>query len=366
MAVLLAACPTAAWGAEPGQNSTAPATPSSTGTTAATTHSAADPVDVKATVTPSVAQVAPGRQFFVDTRADRVTGVSPKLDLTLHFPAGVTYVPPSPGNTENTSCALAAGGHALTCHGNAEDPATEWQPSFKVAAGVPSGTKLVFTETVDIGSAVDANPQDNTASGSVLVKAGSDWSVRWTAPAGPVQPGVTVHASVVLTNHGPYTETNKVRLRYGKDSEPTGTLHHEKVPAGCDASSAQVDCEVTTALAPGKSATFTFSWEFSQSSRGGTLRLPAALYPQQLDPNPANDTATLVIKVAKAPATTSTPTTTASSNAGPQSGVGGTELADTGAAGTRSLLAAALALLLLGGALVLRTATRSGAGRRHH
>ncbi|MFF9214042.1 MULTISPECIES: hypothetical protein [unclassified Streptomyces] len=354
--------------------------------TAAQAAPAADPVDVSVQQRFVHDMVAPGGTVAIHVSAGALTGRLPHLALTTTLPAGVTYA--GVGEGTHDDCTVSADGRTLTCV-RKDDSARSVSASVNVKVGqdVPVGTDLSFTTTADIGDTVDPKPANNTESGSVKVRQPADLGIAWQAPPGPVKTGQDVKTSLTVTNHGPgAVPLEAVRLTMDGPYGPE-TMDH-----GCWWDPYMITCDVFREVAPGETVTLPFTWNFPDKAAGTTQRVPTELYGSSpLDGNPANDKATLVLKIVKGsqptptpkptptPTPTSKPTATPSATPAPTpsssttapatgTGTGATprggdgRLAATGTAPLTAVGATAAALTVAGGALVLARRTR----RREH
>ncbi|MCZ4096864.1 LPXTG cell wall anchor domain-containing protein [Streptomyces sp. So13.3] len=319
-------------------------------------RAAADPVDATVSLQFYNPQVAPGRQFDLDVFGHLKSGTLDTFRTLVHLPKGMTLVP----NADRNCKATSANQREIAC--------TPGEPgaTIQVADDVPVGTELTITASADIGDAVDSHPEDNTARQVVLVKPGADWSVKWTGPTTPVQPGSTpVTTKLVVTNHGaeagvPYIITSgpsdypaQMEL-YGKQDKSCGTATEGH----------GLMCNPKTSVPPGGSITFTFRFTVFPAALGKEQRREARVTsdraPSEQDIND-NSTALVVHVSDKAAQPTAKPTISA-----PSPGPGGTtpatppgdQLADTGAADTGPALLAAGAVAAVGGGLLLATRGR--------
>lgn len=362
---------------------------------AGTAHADADPVDVQARMYPDGDVVRAGASFGLRVIAETVQGRVPGLAIDVTLPEGVGFE----GNIDDATSGecVASGVRTLRCSGDPKLVSS--YVKLRVGAGVAAGTPLVFTATADLGGAVDSAPQDNTVTRTVTVKEPADTGVAWTSvPAGPVPPGAKARAVATLTNHGPgAVRLDAVSFWVGYDA--VVALPEGK---GCWTDPGIVVCDIFRELAPGEAISYPLTWTFPETAAGTTYKVTAGIYSANpLDPNPANDSAQLVIRIGKGgepsgpagtpssvpssvpsgvpsvvPSSSATPTATPTGSpapapsvtssvtspvALPQGGSGG-RLADTGAGGPLVVLGiGAGALVCAGGVLLLsRRLKRSG------
>ncbi|MEX3103758.1 LPXTG cell wall anchor domain-containing protein [Streptomyces sp. ST1020] len=329
------------------------------------TKPAPEPLDVEARLYPDADIIAPGRSLGVRAIAGIESGSVPKAGLTLTLPPGVTYVK-NIDDATNGTCKPAADGRSLSCMPNGGVGAVSAYVELKVGADVAPGTVLTFTNTVDIGDAVDSKPENNVKSAKVTVRTTADLGVEWTTvPKGPVKVGQEVLTEVTVTNHGPgAAPLDAVSFWMGFDNWPVKSPGYPP----CWADPGVLICDVFRELAPGETLKYAFTWKFPKKAAGTTYKVPASLYSgSPLDPNKANDSDELVFKIAKSgkpkppgtpkpggtPTPTPTPSTSPSSAPSPAGGSG--QLAQTGSGvPVAGLTAGAGALVLVGGALVVR------------
>lgn len=382
-----------------------PGTPRAPGTRPAVTPSAEPTsVDLQTRLFLDYHQVAPGRNFGFDSNTgpkdDTGADTFRDFQLVVRLPKGMTYVA-----TGNDMCKATPDPQTMTCPSFptlGHPPLAGDSFDIKVSDDVPDGTVLTITCTAEFTKpgVTDPHPADNVMTGSILVKRGSDWSVRWEAPK-VVQPGPDVFATtLVITNPGPDTDTGGFRFLIGPKNIPSGVRFAAPMPNGCEADSGEWDCDLPTALGPGQTATFTWLWTADASARGKTLDLPMNFAPgnSTSDPNPANNSAELKVKVASKPGSVTGGSSAGSSGGGHGSGgasssggtsgtggassAGGTSgttgstttgttgtsgtsttggsLAATGSSGTQPILYAAGAIIVLGSGLVLFVRIRRG------
>ncbi|MFE7955224.1 hypothetical protein [Streptomyces sp. NPDC057413] len=321
--------------------------------------------DVRTTLSPEPATVAPGRVFQLNVSTDLITGTVPELAVVITLPRGLTYQRPTEHNDlEYIRCVPSADGRTVTCRSLDAPHEHVWeQLAVRIDPDVAVGTTLPITATTVIGDAVDTHPEDNTASVSVTAGSGPDLGVVWKQDRISVRPGEDVHTELVLTNHGPgAVRYTAVRFWMGWDYWPKPG--HDQ---GCWADPGELTCDVLD-LAAGESRTYSFTWNFPAKAAGTTYRVPTGVYPTGvLDPNPANDEAPITFTITKpampapkptptGPATPAAPATPpAATGVTPQGGGGG--LAATGSDGL-PLAGAAAALVLTGGVLVARARGR--------
>ncbi|MFC1408502.1 hypothetical protein ACEZCY_04315 [Streptacidiphilus sp. N1-12] len=315
-------------------------------------------------------RIAPGRELYVTGDARLISGSLPALAFTMTLPPGLTYVPSTARGDESlTFCTPAAGARSITCRAVPPADESQWELKLRVGAGVPVGTKLPVTVAADIGTAVDVNPQNNTATLSLSADPGSDWGMKWTAPKEKVATGVPVRTDLVMTNYGPDAETQAAYLPITPDLFPNG-WHITTEDRRCWADAGYLYCEIDKPLEPRTSTTFTLVWTFDANLAGRTMQIPAHLGSTTVrDPNPSNDASLLRIVIAGRAAGTSggtaggttggTPTIGAGTGAGTGSASG--TLAPTGS--DAAPLAAVGAVVLLLGVLLLRRARRSTPAR---
>ncbi|MFF9841187.1 hypothetical protein [Streptomyces sp. NPDC013740] len=336
------------------------------------------PVDAVTTLRAEPKDLAPGRTLQLSLVTDVVAGTVPKLASTISLPPGVTYLRPEPGDLEYTRCLPSPDGRSVTCRSLDAPHRHVWeQLTVKVGEGVAVGTELTFTATTDIGDAVDAKPENNTASAAVKVGTGPDLGITWKAPSGGVRVGRDVPVDLVITNHGPGTVKAAV-ARFSTGWKYLPTTDDKR----CWWDPGTAVCETYEPLAPGESVSFTFTWNFPEKAAGTTYRGSAGLMSADpLDPVQANDEAELVLRVLKATAPTPTPTpkptptptgtppkpaptptptaSTAAPAPAPATQSGGGALADTGS-GPLGALAGTAAALTGAGVLLARARRRRG------
>ncbi|MET8977705.1 hypothetical protein ABZX85_19010 [Streptomyces sp. NPDC004539] len=320
-----------------------------------------EPLDVEARLYPDSDIIAPGRPLRIWAIAGVESGSLPKAGATLALPPGVTFVK-NIDDATNGLCKPVAGGRSLDCQPNGGAGAVSAYVELKVGADVPVGTELTFTNTVDIGDAVDSKPENNVKSVKVTVRTPADLGIEWTTvPKGPVKVGEEVVAEATVTNHGPgAAPLDAVSFWMDFDYWPVKTPGYPP----CWADPGVVICDVFRELAPGETLKFAFTWKFPKKAAGKEHRVPAGLYSASpLDSNPANDRSELVFKIQKAttsspspsPTPTGTPTPNPTPSSAPSPAGGGGELAETGAGlPVAGLSAGAGALVVAGGALVVR------------
>lgn len=296
-------------------------------------------------------------------------------------PAGTAIVGPTPGNCEPQGGREVCGPTAPVRSGQALAFTYTW--TFPESA---RGETLRLA-TFLLSSKTDPKQADNRTTLVVKVAdraappvsppptsapptgGGTDWGLTWDAPATAVPTHTPVPTFLVLTNYGPGAGTNRAAITFPANDQ-VAAYAGGGVPAGCDADSGEIDCDVSHPLAAGRTITFPFTWNFRNT---GTMRLPTALRETDHDPNAANDKDTLVVKVvkgaAKPPASggasggtsggASSGTTGGTSGSTTGGSSGGSTLPATGSGGTEPLLFAAGGVLALGGgALVLATRLR--------
>ncbi|MFJ4333942.1 MULTISPECIES: hypothetical protein [unclassified Streptomyces] len=317
------------------------------------------PVDAAVALESDRPQVAPGNTIDVVARVWMKTGSVKPLFFLVHLPKGLTFVPEEPetvGGGPPLCTAASADLREVKCHAAQPDyKFGEAGVRVRAAAGVPEETRLTITETADIGDAVDAHPQDNTASLTVLVKSGADWTPQWSKPTTSVQPGGQVTTRLSVTNHGREPDTMRVFLtsspghdqwlRRDGDNELANCLPGDDVGEWCD---------VQDTVAPGGTFTLTLRYAVAPEARGSTLRLSARVLSEHpgTEANLDDNTATLTLQVADKAEPSGTPT------AHPTHAASGPGLAATGAAGTQSLLLAAAGAAATGGATLFLTNRR--------
>lgn len=312
------------------------------------------PVDVISRLYPDDDLIAPGRPLDIRAVADVEKGSVTKLGLTLKLPAGVTYVKDL-DNASNGVCKPSADGRSVSCVPAQGLELLSAYLRVKVGADVAPGTELVFTTTADIGDAVDSAPENNVASAKVGVRVPADLGIEWTtAPKGPVKVGESVPTEVTVTNHGPGpVRVNAAHLNIGFDYWPE--LGYD---SACVADPGVLYCDIEKDLERGESVKFAFTWKFPKKAAGTVFRVPTRIYSSSpLDGNRTNDRTELVFRIAKpgTPKPTPTPTPTTSPSSMPSPAGGGGQLAATGAGfPVAGLTAGAGALVLTGGALVVR------------
>ncbi|QNP70740.1 hypothetical protein IAG44_15735 [Streptomyces roseirectus] len=332
------------------------------------TKPAPEPLDVEARLYPDSDFVAPGRSLGVRAIAGVNTGTVQRAGLTLSLPPGVTYVKDIDDATSG-SCKPSADGRSLSCTPNGGVGEVSAYVELKVGADVAPGTVLTFTNTVDIGDAVDSKPENNVRTEKVTVRTPADLGVKWTTkPKGPVKVGQEVLTEVTVTNHGPgAAPLDAVSFWMGFDHWPVKSPGYPP----CWADPGTMICDVFRELAPGETLKYAFTWKFPKTAAGTEYRVPASLYSANpLDPNRANDKDELVFKIVKAgtpkpspspkPSGSPTPTPTPSPSSAPSPAGGSGQLAATGAGmPVAGLTAGAGALVLTGGALVVARRRRS-------
>ncbi len=166
-------------------------------------------------------------------------------------------------------------------------PATKLAPGqsqtytlvLKVDASVPSATVLNFPELVNTKGEI--NPADNTATISTPVISSADLNIVVSGPA-KVTRGNTVTFTISTVNAGP-------------SLEPTGLY---TPPSGFPAGLSQVSFTTISgpgfSLPPGSQSTFAVVMLVDPSVANGTvLSFPAVLTGGIVDPNQANNTATV-------------------------------------------------------------------------
>ncbi|NEA55479.1 LPXTG cell wall anchor domain-containing protein [Streptomyces sp. SID13666] len=320
----------------------------------------AGPVDADVQMQFLHPQVAPGRQFHFYLLTHLKSGTLSTFRGLVHLPEGMTYVPVVERTCEPTS----ANKREIACRPDSQSL------TVQVADDVPVGTRLTITATADIGDAVDTHPEDNTARQEVLVKPGADWSVKWTGPTTPVQPGSTpVTTRLVVTNHGQEADLPFI-LTSGPGDYPRQMEYYGKWDKTCGIATEGngLLCRPTTPVPPGGTITYTFRFKVYPAALGKEQRREARVSSEfpATEPDINDNTTTLVVKVAdKAAQPTGKPTSPATGGAKPTSvptTAPGDHLADTGGAGTGSALTAAGAAAVVGGGLLLTSRRR----RRNH
>ncbi|MFJ9828849.1 hypothetical protein ACIRSU_31425 [Streptomyces sp. NPDC101160] len=368
-AALLLAVPVTAAQADP----TAPAataTDTASPPAAAPAAPVADPVDVAASLKTSLASVVPGGSFDLRVGGRVVSGAVEKVDVTVRLPAGITYAATGSG----FGCRPSADGRSFTCPGRKPlSPGEEGLPvALRVDEDVPVGRELTLTGTVTPVGATDTEPGNDTATATVTAAEGADLAVTWKPGSASVRPGKDFTAELVVTNNGPGTAAEVVVAVYnGYGNAPKSNDKR------CWWDPGTAICEEYADLAPGKSVSFPFTWNFAEGSAGKTHKVPARLYmPPAGDKVKENDQDELVVKVLKpakptptpTPAPTAkptrpTPTPTPTPTASPSSSSPGGSLADTGSGSAGA--AAGAVVLLTTGVLLSRNRRRVRSRSRH-
>lgn len=241
----------------------------------------------------------------------RVSG-DPDLDFLLLLPPGLTYY--GVEGTGDEPCVPSADGRRVTCRAGAGHPGSR-DLDLKVGDNVPVGTVLDVTMRPVHDFPDDPDQSDNSQTVSATVQPKSDWSVRWSGPKDPVEPGRTVTTRLMVINNGPdeYDDNDVVMSTLAADGSawPQDVKLVAPTPGGCTDTGHGRVCGLIHSYWSYYSQTYTFLWKIPESARGRTLKLTA--FTRLPDRAPANDRATLTVRVAGAPTTpppTSPPTTT--------------------------------------------------------
>jgi len=319
-------------------------------------------VDAATRMWPDLGTVWAGESFGIWAIAENLFETTPTLALKLTLPEGVTYVGDMPGGQVNGTC-KPSGGRTLTCladDGNTKQVIAKIK--VKADEDLRPTTGLKFTSVADIGDVVDPNPSNNRVDWTVTVMERADVGVKWTMePKGPVAPGTVVRTVFTVTNHGPgVSRTGTVKFYPGFDYWPVRMPSYPP----CWADPGVIICDREGDMAPGETFSYTFTWKFPKKAAGTTYRVPTRIYSfSPLDSNRANDKTELVFKIAKSagpsPSGSPSPSGTPTPTPAPSPAGGGGELAATGAGlPVAGLTAGAGALIVVGGAIVVRQRRR--------
>ncbi|GAA3392579.1 hypothetical protein [Streptomyces roseoviridis] len=373
-AALLLTVPVAAVQAEP----TAPATTTPAPAAPAADHAAAT-VDLAASLVAAPASVAPGGFFKLRVGGKIVSGSVDQLNVTVTLPAGVTYAE----SDSAIACRPGADRRSFTC------PAQPPMPSgslglpvtLRVDEDVAVGTDLNVTGTVTPVGATDDEPANDTATTTVRTAPGADLDVTWKPGSASLRTGEVRTAELVVTNNGPGPAPAVVIAVHVGYDHPVSTSDKR-----CWWDPGTAVCEEYTALAPGRSVTFPFTFTYDRAAAGTTYKVSASLYADtakdSVRENNQDEIAVTYLaggkpKPTDGPTTkptstpTARPTAPASTTSAPQSshtgrGTGG-DLADTGSGPLPALAGTAAALAAAGGVLFVRARRRAGNGiRRRH
>lgn len=218
--------------------------------------------------------------------------VARTVSVTDTLPTGVTFV--SSGDENGVTC-TSSGPHDVRC---ARDSLGVNQSVTVTIVGlvapfVAPGTTL--TNTATIGATTPTPPgaqDDDTAIFTTTVTAAADLSITKTSDPNPMIAGTPATYTLVVSNTGPSTATG-VTI---SDVLPAGLSVISVQAAGtCDVAGQTLTCQLGT-VAPGSSTTVTIGVMVA-ATQVGTLTNTATVASTTPDPNPANNSATVVTPV---------------------------------------------------------------------
>jgi uncharacterized repeat protein (TIGR01451 family) len=235
--------------------------------------------DVTIKKTASSAVIRPGRDITYTLVATN-NGPSTATNVVVgdDLPTGLSFVSASAG--------CAAAGTAVTC--NAGTLAVGESRTFTVTAHIATTVNGAITNTGTVKSDTpDDTPGNNTDEHKVPL-AQADLSIVKSADPTTVVPGTNQTYKLVVKNNGPDTAEN-VRVA---DALPAGLTYVSASPE-CSLAGATVACTVAS-LASGDTRTFTVTAKVA-SSVNGRLTNTATVNSDTPDPDPGNNTSTVVV-----------------------------------------------------------------------
>lgn len=233
------------------------------------------------------------------------------VSLTDTAPSGVIF---TAATTDTGTCTVAGNGSGLGC---ALGTLTSGGTAIVTVTGdlstsLPSGQ--VINTAAATSTTPDPNPANNSGSSTVETTTRADLSITKSGSPSPVTAGTIATWTAVVTNNGP--------------SVATGVLVTEPIPvdligysgsinggAACIADSGSLVCAVGT-LAPGASATITFTGTVSPARTTGSVGSTTTVTASTTDPDPTNNSAVALIAVATSADLSTTLVGPASMNAG--------------------------------------------------
>ena len=208
------------------------------------------------------------------------------VQLSDHLPAGTTFVSATAG------CTVASG--VLSCSLGTMANGAQLTVTLVVAVGAGlAGTTLVDAAHVTSDTA-DPNAANNTAAAMTPVRASADVRLALTAPASALA-GDPLAYTLTVTNAGPdaasgvaLSDALPAALTSPTVTTTTGT---------CSIASGTLSCSLGT-LASGGTVTVTVAGTLAASAAAASISNTASASSSTDDPNPANNTATVVTAVA--------------------------------------------------------------------
>ncbi|WP_449408978.1 DUF7507 domain-containing protein [Microbacterium maritypicum] len=142
----------------------------------------------------------------------------------------------------------------------------------------------------------DPDPSDNTGTSTVEVTPSADLSIVKTASANPAPSNGPLSYTLVVTNSGPSPASAVVI----SDPLPAALLNASTPTAGCSITAGALTCTVAT-LAVGGTFTATVTGTVDPAAPGATLANTASVTSSTPDPDPSDNTSTVVVPIAGTP-----------------------------------------------------------------
>ena len=202
-----------------------------------------------------------------------------------------TCTSPAAGGTGTVTCAIAT---------FAAGASASFSLVVNVNANTPNGTTISNTATMSSGT-TDNVPGNNSATTTTTVNAGADLSVTKTGPA-EQGAGLDITYTITVTNPGPsdaasvvMTDTVPANTTFVSFTQTTGPTFTCSTPVA--GGTGTVSCSIAS-LAAGATATFTLVVNVnSDVVEGTTISNTASVSSTTSDPNPANNSSTVMTQI---------------------------------------------------------------------
>jgi uncharacterized repeat protein (TIGR01451 family) len=254
------------------------------------------PADVSVTKTGPASALA-GTSFSYSLTVTNTSATNDAGNVTLSdpLPTGTTFV--SQAQTAGPAFSLSNAGNNIT--DTIADLSAGATATFTVTVAVPGtdAAGTVLTNTAAVASTTfDPVPGNNTSSVTTTVGGQADLAVQMTGTASSAPNGDIVY-TITVTNHGPSAAVNALL----SDTLPAETVLVSQSQTGGPAftlsSSSSGINDTIASLPAGATATFTVTAQISFMAGSAPLSNTATIASSTTDPNPANNSATVVTAV---------------------------------------------------------------------
>ncbi|MGH2595871.1 MAG: DUF7507 domain-containing protein [Actinomycetota bacterium] len=263
----------------------APATdPNAANDTATDTDSVARSADLSIAKTDSADPVIQGQAFtYTITVTNNGPSDSATVEVSDTVPAQFTVT-----NVTSPAGACSNVGNVVTCTRATFAAAGSWVITVSVTTDL-AATPGVYTDTATVSAATaDPVPGNDSGSQSTTIIPSADLSIVKTDSVDPIDPGLPLDYTIVVTNNGPSTATGLTVT----DNVPAPAFISVTSVTSASGSCGNVGNAVTctlASLASGATWTITVSVFLDPSTPGGLYTDTANVTSATNDPNPANN-----------------------------------------------------------------------------